>query len=313
MAKIVIFGGSGFIGSSIVKTLAQDGHIIKIVSRDKAKSSALKVFGDVGQIVCVSGSVTSDETIEKHTLGMDIVINLVGILYETHSKQFDSVHTNASMKIARYSTQAKVKQLIHFSALGIETQSKYNSSKLAGENKVTEEFPNATILRPSVVFGHNDSFFNKFGRLAMLLPFLPLVGGGKSLMQPVYVGDIANFVQYIINNKIVKKQYELAGPKRYSFKELMLFVIKTTNRKCFLLNIPFSMAKFISWFLEFSLVSLLLKPITGSIAPILTRDQVDLLKHNNISNQKDLELIGKTPTKIEEIVPDYLTKYQKTH
>ncbi|MBQ4874785.1 MAG: complex I NDUFA9 subunit family protein [Rickettsiaceae bacterium H1] len=309
MKKILIFGGSGFIGRYIVKELAEDSHIIKIISRSQAKE--LKVCGEVGQITCVNGNVSDEELVEKHTLGMDIVINLVGILYESYSKEFNFIHNIAAKNIAKYAKTAKVKQLIHFSALGIENQSQYNESKLNGENIIKKEFPDAVIIRPSVVFGEEDNFFNKFARFATISPFLPIIGGGKGLMQPVFVGDVARFIRNIVTKKITKQTYELAGPKKYSFKELMEFIIKTIERKRRLVNIKFSIAKFTAWFLEFRLISLLLKPMNGSNSPILTRDQVDLLRYDNVSNKDSLQSAGIIPKTIEEVVTQYLQRYKK--
>ena len=311
MAKILIFGGNGFVGRYIIKELAASNHIIKIFSRNQATVNELKVCGDVGQIVSVIGSVLNEQLIKKHTLGMDIVINLVGLLYENCSQEFDLVHNIAAQNIAKYAKMAQVEQLIHFSALGIENNPKYNKSKLKGENAVKAEFPNSVIIRPSIIFGEEDSFFNKFARIASFFPFLPLIGDGKSIMQPVYVNDIAHLVHKVIEKKIVSITYEVAGPKRYSFKELMEFILSNINRERIILKIPFSIAKVIAWIIEFRIVSLLLKPVTGSSAPILTQDQVDLLRYDNVSDNRTLESMGITPQTIEEIVPHYLQKYRK--
>ena len=311
MAKIIIFGGSGFIGQYVVKKLAADNHIIKIFARDSTKASELKVCGNVGQIVCVTGNVLNDKLLEKHLEGMDVAINLVGILYEKRPNEFNLIHNIAAQKIAKYAQAANVKQFIHLSALGIEQPSKYNDSKLAGENAIKKEFLEVNIIRPSVVFGEEDDFFNKFAKLAQFLPFLPMIDGGKSLFQPVFVGDVAQCIYTIISQRMYNNTFHLVGTKQYSFKELMQFIMKTINRKRFLLSMPSCIAKFMAFFLEWKILCLLLKPITGNMAPILTRDQVQLLKYNNTIDSIDLENIGITPRTIEDIVPKYLQRYQK--
>lgn len=311
MTKVIVFGGSGFIGRYIVKELAASGYLIKIFSRKKTEAEALKVCGDVGQIVPVSANVLDERAIEKHIAGMDVVINLVGLLAEEGTQKFDSVHNIAAKNIAYHAHQVEAKQLIHFSALGVENTSRYNDTKRNGESSVLANFPEAVIIRPSVVFGHEDSFFNMFGKISCLSPVLPLIGGGNVIMQPVYVGDVAQFVKYIVDNKIGKRVFSLVGPKKYSFKELIKFILATTNRKRILLNVNFSVAKAISYFLEMKLVSMFLKPITGTSKSVLTRDQVELLKYDNISDSNDLEVAGIEPKTIEEIVPQYLDKYRK--
>ncbi len=311
MAKIIIFGGSGFIGSYIVKKLAVDGHIIKIFARDIARANELKVCGEVGQIVCVSGDILNDQVLETHLQGMDIAINLVGILHESTPNAFNLIHHIAAQKIAKHAKSANVGQLIHFSALGIENPSKYNESKLAGEEAVKKEFPEANIIRPSVIFGEEDDFFNKFARIATFLPFLPLINGGNTLLQPVFVGDVADCVHIIIEKEMHCNIFHLVGVKSYSLKDLMKFILKTINRKCWLISLPSCIAKFVAFFLEWKVVCYLLKPITGTINPLLTRDQVQLLQYNNTSNNKDLQDIGIRAKAIEEIVPRYLERYKR--
>ncbi len=306
MKKIIVFGGSGFIGRYIVKNLAENGHIIKIFSRNQAKSLELKVCSNVGQISCISGSVLDTELVKKHLMGMDIAINLVGLLHEGKVCNFDSVHSVAAENIAKYAKDAEVKQLIHFSALGVGNGSKYNASKRRGEALVKGAFTDAIIVRPSVVFGEEDRFFNKFARLARFLPCLPIVGEGKAIMQPVYVVDVAEFVSNIVEQNVTRGIFELVGPKRYSFKELMQFVLKSTGRKRFLLNLSFSLAKILAWKLELRFISFLLKPLTGDTEPMLTRDQVELLKYDNISDNNALEMFCIEAKSIEEIVPMYL-------
>lgn len=307
--KVVIFGGSGFIGQYIVKQLAQQGHVVKIFSRHNTHN--LKVCGDVGQIVCVEGNILNEQLIEKHLIGMDVAINLVGILSENNTNQFNSIHNIAAKNIAKYAQTLGLKQLIHFSALTTSNNSKYSKSKLAGEEAVKKEFPNVVIIRPSVVFGNEDKFFHMFAKLITISPFMPLIGGGKALMQPVYAGDIAKFVHCIIAQKLKNKVYNVVGPKSYSFKELIQLIIKIINRSCILLYIPFSISKLIAWVLEFRLVSFLMKPITGSSNPIFTRDQVELLKHDNISEKNGLKEMRIQPTPLEKIIPQYLQHYKR--
>lgn len=312
--RVVIFGGTGFIGKHIVRRLAAAGYLIRIFTRDQEKAACLKLCGNLGQISVLKGDFFNEKPILESMEECDAVINLVGILYETKKHDFYAVHVGIAERIARAAKIKNVPMMIHFSATGIENSklSKYAKSKLEGEKAVTSAFPEAIIIRPSLVFGKEDSFFNKFAKLATILPFLPLIGGGTTKFQPICVTDLAEVVYRIINlNKKDKKVYNIGGPKIYSFKSLLKFILNVTNRKCLLVNVSFPMAKLIAFFLESRIISMLLKPITGDTNPMLTRDQVKVMMSSSIEKSTDLETIKIRPVSIENIVPEYLKVYRK--
>ncbi|APR98453.1 complex I NDUFA9 subunit family protein [Wolbachia endosymbiont of Folsomia candida] len=312
--RIIIFGGTGFIGKHIVRRLAADGYLIRIFTNNQEKAAPLKLCGNLGQISVFKGDFFDETSLLESMTECDVVINLVGILYETKKSSFHTAHVAIAEKIAKAAKIKNVPMVIHFSAMGIENSklSKYAQSKLEGEKVVTSEFPEAIIIKPSLVFGKEDKFFNKFGRLAAILPFLPLIGNGATKFQPICVTDLAELVYRIISlNKQDKKVYNVGGPKVYSFKSLLKFILNVTNRKCLFVNISFPMAKLMAFFLESRIISMLLKPITGDTSPMLTRDQVRVMMNSSIEKSNDLETIKILPLSIENIVPEYLKIYRK--
>ncbi len=313
--QVIIFGGSGFIGKYIVKRLANLGYVIKVFTRNQEKIKEFKLCGHPGQIIAVSGYILDEEVISKHIKGCDVVINLVGILNESSTQTFSTVHVSAAEKVARAAKANDIPLMIHFSVMGIEGNytSKYAQSKLLGETAVTSAFPEAIIIRSSLVFGEEDNFFNKFAKLACMLPFLPLINGGKMKFQPIYVDDLARFTCYVMGLKTHdKKLYSIGGAKVYSMKNLLKFILSVTSRRCLLINIPLPIAKLIAFICEFKLISLLLKPITGNIEPLITRDQIKFLCNNsNFEKSRDLEEAKIRATPMESIVPEYLKIYKK--
>lgn len=313
--QVIIFGGSGFLGKYIVKHLADLGYVVKIFSRNKEKAKQLKLCGHPRQIVVAGGCILDESVISKHIKGCDVVINLIGILNESKTQKFHTVHVDIAEKVARAAKANDVSLMIHFSAMEVEgnCSSKYVQSKLLGEDAVTSAFPEAVIIRPSLVFGEEDNFFNKFAKLASILPFLPLINNGKMKLQPVYVDDLAKFVCCVIKLRTHdQKLYRIGGPKVYSIKSLLKFIIAITNRKCLLINIPMPIAKFIAFICELKFISVLLKPITGSTEPLITRDQVKFLCHSgSLKQSHDLEKAKIRATPIESIVPKYLKIYKK--
>lgn len=313
--QVVIFGGSGFLGKYIVKHLADLGYSVKIFSRNQEKAKQLKLCGHPGQIVIVGGYILDESVISQHIKGCDVVVNLIGILNESKTQNFHTAHVDIAEKIAKVAKANAVSLMIHFSAMEVEGNhsSKYAQSKLLGDNAVISAFPEAVIIRPSLVFGEEDSFFNKFAKLASISPFLPLINNGKMKFQPVYVDDLAKFVCYVIKLKSHnQKLYHIGGPKVYSIKNLLKLIITVTNRKCLLINIPLPIAKFIALICEFKLISILLKPITGNAEPLITKDQVKFLCNGGSSEQShDLEKAKIRATPIESIIPKYLKIYKK--
>lgn len=296
---ITIFGGNGFIGSYIVKEIAKTGAKIKIVSRYPENNQQLKVCGSIGQIAFVKGDVKSFKDIERSVEGSTYVINLVGILFEAGKQKFNKLHTEAAKNIALSCSNNNVKKLIHFSALGVNRNhaSKYASTKLEGEKVVLQTFPNTVIIRPSVVFGREDNFINMFVQLVRLLPIIPLIGGGTTRFQPIYVGDVAKaVVECLVRESVNGKAIEIAGSKVYSLADIYELIFKLVKRKRITVSVPFPIAKIMAAFL-----SLLPRPL-------LTCDQVNLLKTDNviIKNKNGIEELGITPTPMESILSEYL-------
>ncbi len=296
---ITLLGGSGFLGTYIVKELVKTGALIKVVSRNPDDAWEAKTAGAVGQIGLVQANIRDKASIQHAIADSDIVINLIGIRQEHGKQNFPAVHAQGAEFVAKAAKEAGVKKFIHISALGVDRtpQSKYARTKLNGEKAVAAVFPDATILRPSAVFGPEDNFFNFFARLSKFMPFLPLIGGGKTRFQPVYVNDIAKAVRAVVERADTRgKIYELGGPKTYTLKEIFSYILKLTRRKRCLLPVPFPFASVQATFLE-------LIPQ----AP-LTRDQVSLLKSDNVVSEKawTFKDLGITPTALEAVVPSYI-------
>ena len=297
-----VFGGTGFVGRQIVRALAREGYTVKVATRFPEKAFFLKTAGNVGQVVPVACKAGDDAAIRAAVRGCDVVVNCVGILYQKGKSTFTRIHTELPRSIAKACAAEKVAHLVHLSALGCEeSESKYGKSKLNGELAVHENFPKATILRPSVVFGPEDEFFNMFARLSTVLPALPLVGGGCTKFQPVYVADIADAVMKAIASSDSEGQiYELGGPDILTFRQIYERLFAQTGRKCFLVSLPWGVAK-----LQGHVMGLLPKPL-------LTADQVESLKTDNVvaADAKTLADLGVVPTGLDIILPTYLARFR---
>ena len=306
--RITLFGASGFLGRHIVRALAPTGSVMRVPTRDPEKALVLKPLGDVGQIVPIATRLDSDHAVRlaigQGDKAADTVINLTGILFEKHKDDFRTVHVELAARIARLAKEAGAKRLIHISALGVDalSPSSYSRSKAEGEAAVRAFFPDVTILRPSVVFGPEDNFFNMFSSMARFSPFLPLIGGGLTRFQPVYVGDVAAAVAAVLAKPETKgKFFELAGPQVYTFRELMEAMMAVTGRRRPLLPIPWSVAM---------LQAAVLEQLPN---PPLTRDQVKLLRTDNVlhgQTAKTLRDLGINPTALEVILPTYLQRFR---
>jgi NADH dehydrogenase len=305
MAKVAtVFGGSGFVGRYIVKRLAKEGWVVRVAVRDTEKAHFLQPYGNVGQIVRMPVPIQDEQAVREAVDGADAVFNAIGLLFEPGGAQtFDEVHVNGPERIARLSAETGVKRLIHVSAIGAdkESESVYARTKADGEAAILKQFPQATLLRPSIVIGPEDGFLNFFAQMARVSPALPLIGGGKTRFQPVYVGDVADAAMVCVQESKTKgKTYELGGPKVYTFKQLMELMLKEIRRKRLLLPIPFGVAQ-----LQAGVAELLPKPL-------LTRDQVTLLKQDNVVQKGALSFktLGLEPQAIEAILPTYLVRYR---
>lgn len=300
---VTIFGGSGFVGRHVVRRLARLGCVVRVAVRRPSRAQFLKPMGDVGQIAPIRCDVTDDADVAEAVAGADAVINLVGILYEKGKIGFQAVHADAADRVARAAAKAGVARYVHMSALGAEegAAAKYAASKAEGEARVRAAFPSAMIVRPSVVFGPQDGFFNLFAGLARFSPVLPLIGGGHTRFQPVYVGDVAEaIVKGLTEKATAGKTFELGGPRVYTFKELMRLLLAQIKRRRLLLPIPWPLAE-----AQAAVLQLLPKPL-------LTPDQVTLLRKDNVCSGAfpGLKELGIEPTAAEVILPSYMDMYR---
>ena len=296
---ITVIGGAGFIGRSVVEKLAKTGARIIILTRNADKAKMLKPLGDVGQITCIGGDALDDEALMGVIAPADMIVNLVGILAPSGKQNFQATQADLPARIVELAKTHDIKKIVHVSAIGANLKSKsaYAVSKAEGEKALLRGFSPVTILRPSIVFGPGDGFFNRFGQMAMIAPALPLIGGGKNVMQPVYVGDVADAVVEALRNPATNDQlYELGGPSTYSFKQLMEMTLDAIGRKRALLSVPFALMH-----VPASLLQLLPNP------PV-TRDQLYLLEDDNVASQTALGFadLGIVPQSVEAHISDYL-------
>ena len=300
---ITVFGASGFLGRHVVRVLAKTGFRIRAVTRKPALAINLPPMGHVGQIQLFKGNVRSPENVNAALLGAHGAVNLVGVLYSRSEQSFESLHVEGAANIAEASNRAGVRTLVHVSALGADpnSESRYARSKAEGEARIRVTCPGARIFRPSVVFGPEDSFLNRFAEMARALPALPLVGGGKTKFQPVFVGDVAAAVlKAFVSEHTAGRTFSLGGPSIYSFRELMEYILRETHRKSFLVTVPFPVATLLSFFLQ-------LLP-----NPMLTPDQVRLLRQDNVvpADAPGFADLGIVPTSIEAEAPAWLWRYR---
>jgi uncharacterized protein YbjT (DUF2867 family) len=304
---VTVFGGSGFLGRHTVRALAKAGYRIRVAVRRPAGAYFLMPTGTVGQIQAVKCNVGDPDQVASALKGADIAINLTGILFQQGEQSFETLHVEAAKTIARAASGAGVKTLVHVSAIGADRDapSAYACTKGEGEIALHEAFPAATILRPSVVFGPEDKFFNTFAGLARLSPALPLIGGGHTKFQPVFVGDVAQAILRAIQDPAARGEtYELGGPSVYEFKALMRILLHEIGRKRLLVPIPFFAASIKAFFLQMS-------AIVG-IAPLLTTDQVTLLKSDNVvhDGQPGFAELGIRPVALEAVLASYIWRFR---
>lgn len=296
---VTVFGGSGFLGRHTVRALARAGWRIRVAVRHPNSAFFLRPLGSVGQIDIIKCDVTDAEAVTRAVQGAKAVVNLCGILFQS-GQTFEEVQADGAAHVAQAAAAAGVEALVHVSALGAdsESDSQYAVTKAEGEAAVREAFPKAVILRPSIVFGPEDGFFNKFAALARFLPALPLIGGGRTRFQPVFVGDVARAIVTALTRQD-GRTYELGGPAVYTFKELLQLILRETGRRRALVPLPFGLAMLKAAFLQ-----ILPKPL-------LTMDQVKLLKKDNVvsATASGLADLGITPTSVEAVVPAYLWRF----
>lgn len=302
--RVTVLGASGFVGRYVVKRLAEAGDVIIAVGRHASQAGFLKPMGDVGQIALIDADVRDDTALAAVVAGADIVVNAVGILYERGAARFEALHHRLPERLGAAARAAGVKQVLHVSAIGADPSAPalYARSKAAGEDALRAGFPGAIVLRPSIVFGPEDQFFNRFAAMARCLPALPLIGGGKTRFQPVYVGDLADAAMAALAAPgDSPRLYEIAGPTVFTFKELMQLLLETTGRRRLLVSVPFGLAMLQAFFLE-------LLP-----HPPLTRDQVRMLRRDNVAapGMPGLRELGLVPTALELALPTYLDRFRR--
>ncbi len=296
-----VFGASGFIGRYVVKRLAAQGYHVRVAVRDTESAMFLKPMGAIGQVVLLHTAVTEPDAVTRAIAGAETVINLVGMLAEKKTGDFKRVHEDAAGLIASTAAAHGVRHLVHLSALGASAASPslYARSKAAGEAAVRAAFPAAVILRPSVVFGYEDAFFNRFARMAQLLPTLPIIAAATKF-QPVYVADVADAVIAGLKPAFAGKTFELGGPAVMTMREVLEYVQDETDRLSCMLPLPM-------WYMK--LWGMLLEKLPGQL---LTRDQLILLGRDNVLTVgiPGLPELGITPTPVEAVVPAYLHRYR---
>ena len=304
---VTIFGGSGFLGRNVVRALCKRDYRIRVAVRQPELAGHLQPAGKVGQIHAVQANVRHPASVEAAMRGSHVVINLVGILAEGGAQTFDAVQTRGAETIAK-AASAIGAQMVHVSAIGADEKSPshYARAKAAGEKAVLAAVPSATLFRPSVMFGPEDQFTNRFAALAQISPVLPLVGGGVTRMQPAYVGDVATAIADAVDGKTKPgATYELGGPEVLTMREIMEIILRITERKRMLISLPFGLAKFKALFLQFA---------PGALK--LTPDQVALLQVDNVVSDAakaaglTLEGLGITPDPMEAIAPQYLWRFR---
>lgn len=306
---VTVYGGSGFIGRNVVRALARRHYRIRVAVRRPELANYLQPMGRVGQINALQTNLRNQASVEAAAHDAHVLVNLVGILKESGRQRFDAVHRDGAERVAMAAARRGAR-LVHISAIGADeaSASRYARSKAAAERLVLAAHPSATIIRPSIVFGPEDDFFNRFAALARMAPALPLIGGGRTRFQPVFVGDVAEAVAQAVDDEAREATvYELGGPAVRTFKELMQFVLATIERKRLLLPLPFFAAGLKAMFLQF-----MPAPLT------LTPDQVELLRSDNVvsdaakADGRTLAAFGIEPEPIEAIVPSYLWRFRKT-
>ena len=304
---VTVVGGTGFVGRYVVRALAQAGWRVRVAARNPAAAPELKVMGAVGQIDFASVNLRDPRRVALAVAGATAVVNLVGVLQESGGQRFEALQREGAASLAQAAAAAGVKRFVQVSAIGADagSASAYARTKAQGEAAVRDAFPAATILRPSIVFGPEDDFFNRFGAMAMLSPALPLIGGGATRFQPVYAGDVgAAVAAALTRDDAPGRTYELGGPAVESFRALMRLLLDETGRRRALIPVPFPLASLMGK--AGDLVAAL-----GLKAPI-TADQVELLKRDNVADPAapGLRELGVEPTALEAVLPTYLWTFR---
>jgi uncharacterized protein YbjT (DUF2867 family) len=315
---VTVFGGSGFIGRHVVRALTREGWRVRVASRRPDLAFHLQPLGEVGQIHAVQANLRYPDSVRHAMRGAEAVVNLVGLLTQSGAQKFDDVHALGAENLSKAAKAEGARTFVQMSAIGADSNhaSAYAKTKAQGETLVQAAFPGAIIMRASVVFGPEDSFFNRFAAMARVMPALPLIGEGKTLLQPVFVGDVGEAVALAVDGKAKPATvYELGGPEIATFRRIIEFVLKTTERKRLLVPLSFNQSKIIGWVVE------TLGALSFGLLPdilTITRDQVEFLKTDNvvsaqaIAENRTLQGLGIEPESFEAFVPTYLYRYRAT-
>lgn len=309
MSKLVtIYGGAGFVGSHIARRMAKDGWRVRVAVRRPNEAMHVKVYGSVGQVEPILCNIRDDGSVRAAMMGADAVVNCVGVLTEIGKNTFDAVHAEGAARVARLAAENGIARLVHLSALGADesSDSAYQSTKAAGEAAVLEHMPDAMILRPSVIFGSGDGFFNRFAFMARFGAMLPIVGANTQF-QPVCIEDVARAAVLGVKGT-AKGAYELGGPDVETLRELMARMLDVIHRRRMVVNIPFWVAGIMAFVMDMG-QKLSLGLVSNGI---LTRDQVKSLRHDNVVSEgaADLETLGIRPTAMAAVMPEYLWRFR---
>ena len=307
---VTVFGGSGFVGRYVVRALAKEGWRIRVAMRRPHLAGELRVMGDVGQIELMQANVRDPDSSARALQGAHAVVNLVGVLYESGQQGFDALHASAPKSLAEEAARLGVDRFVQVSAIGADaaSPSKYARTKAAGEAAVRAAIPSAVVVRPSIVFGPEDDFFNRFAGLAAFSPVLPLIGGGTTRFQPIYAGDVGVAVAATLADPATAGlTYELGGPGVYTFRQLLELLLREIRKRRALVPIPFPAARLMG---KAGDLQARLLPV---VPPQITTDQVALLQRDNVADPQrpGLAALGVTPTPLEAVLPTYLWKYRK--
>lgn len=302
--QVTVFGGSGFVGRAIVRALAQEGLQIRVACRRIELAERTKTAGEVGQVTVMRANLRMPQSVAAAIVGSEAVVNAAGIPFQRGRQRYQAVHVAGARAIAEAARAAGVQRLVHMSGIGADQRNstnKYVRSKVDAEDAIIAGFENATILRPSVVFGPEDAMFNRLARIAAQAPFLPVVGDGSAKVQPVFVGDVGSAVAAVLARpETAKTVFELGGPRVYTYREIAALTLREIDRRKSIIGVPAGLMKIAGFFAEFLPV------------PPLTHDQVDLLVTDNVARPgaPGLAELGITPTAAEAILPTYLDRYR---
>ena len=311
---VTLFGGAGFVGNHVLGALLRRNYRVRVAVRRPHLAGNVRSFGFPGQVHPVQANLRFPDSVRRAVEGASVVINLVGILRERGAQTFEAVHAEGARTVAAAAAEVGAR-LVHMSALGADlaSESAYARTKAQGEVAAREARPDVVIVRPSVVFGGNDGFFNRFAYLARMLPVVPVVGA-QTRFQPVFAGDVARAVAKAVDGTVAPGVYELGGPEILTLRQVVEYVLRVTERRRAIVDLPFGLAGIKAGFLEFA------DMLTLGLLPdnlIFTRDQVALLRHDNVVSERaiaegrTLEGLGIAPTALEAIVPSYLVRYRR--